>query len=203
MEPDSLNAALKGGASHVGFVFFPPSPRNLSVDRAAPLAELAKGRTQRVGLFVNPDDDFLSHVLGSVDLDILQLHGDEAPDRVAEIRARWGKPVIKAFKIAEAADLDAVKPYEQIVDYFLFDAKPPKDATRPGGNAHAFDWTLMAGRSWTKPWFLAGGLTAGNVTNAIRLTGAPLVDTSSGVEDSPGQKNNFKIQSFLTATHSA
>lgn len=195
----AVDQAVAAGADFIGFVFFPPSPRSLDPDQAAPLAEGAGGRCRRVGLFVDPSDDFLHLVLNRVPLDVIQLHGDEPPERVAEIRSRWNRPVMKALKIAEAGDLGQAGPYEPVADYFLFDAKPPKDATRPGGNANAFDWTLMTGRSWRRPWFLAGGLTPDNVASAIRISGASHVDASSGVEDAPGRKNPALIRSFIAA----
>lgn len=194
----TLDAAVRAGAGYVGFMFFPPSPRAVRPEQAAPLVRSVPEQVRSVGVFVDPDDDLLSRVLADVSLDILQLHGDEPVERAAEIKAKTGLPVMKVFKIAEAEDFQPARRYEQVVDYLMFDAKPPKDATRPGGNARAFDWTLLRGQSWTKPWFLAGGLTADNVAGAAKMTGARLVDTSSGVEDAPGKKSAEKIRKFLS-----
>lgn len=193
----TLNAAVRFGAAFVGFVFFPPSPRAVRPEQAAPLVRSVPETVRSVGLFVDPDDGLLEQVLREVPLDVLQLHGDEPVERLAEIKAKTGLPVMKALKIAEAEDLAPARRYEQVADYLMFDAKPPKEATRPGGNANAFDWTLLRGQSWTKPWFLAGGLTPDNVAGAVKMTGTRLVDTSSGVEDAPGRKNAEKIRRFL------
>lgn len=198
-EMNALNAAVEAGADYVGLVFFPPSPRAVSPDQAAALAGAVEDRVKRVGLFVDPSDDEVDAVLARAPLDLLQLHGDETPDRASELRARTGLPVIKALKIADADDLDGARAYQDRVDMLLFDAKPPKGATRPGGNAEAFDWTLLAGRSWSQPWFLAGGLTAANVGAARRVTGATLIDASSGVETAPGRKDVAKIREFIAA----
>ncbi|MDJ0684052.1 MAG: phosphoribosylanthranilate isomerase [Alphaproteobacteria bacterium] len=195
----ALNAAVEAGADYVGLVFFPPSPRAVTPDQAAALAGGVEGRVKRVGLFVDPSDDEIDAVLARAPLDLLQLHGDESPDRAGALRRRTGLPVIKALKIAEAEDLDAAQAYEGRVDFLLFDAKPPKGATRPGGNAEAFDWTLLAGRDWSQPWFLAGGLTADNIGAARRISGARLIDASSGVEDAPGRKSADKIREFVAA----
>lgn len=196
-EPETLDTSVDAGADFVGFVFFPPSPRSLRAEDAAMLANRVPERVRKVGLFVDPDDSTLDHVLTTASIDVIQLHGDEAPDRVAQIKARTGLDVIKAIKVSEADDFAVAARYEPVVDYLMFDAKPPKNASRPGGNANAFDWTLLSGRTWTKPWFLAGGLTAANVGNAIRLTQTKYLDTSSGVEESPGQKSVSKIREFF------
>ncbi|WP_259781759.1 phosphoribosylanthranilate isomerase [Aestuariispira ectoiniformans] len=195
--PDALDAAVKAGAAHVGFVFFPPSPRSITTEEAAILAARLPVDVNAVGLFVDPDDGLIDRVLEAVPLDIIQLHGKESPERVAAIKARTGRAVMKAVHIREAEDLEQVPAYEEVSDWILFDAKPPKDAKLPGGNAVAFDWTLLENQRWRRPWMLAGGLTPDNVVTAIRLTGAPCVDTSSGVEDAPGQKSPHKIQLFL------
>lgn len=196
-EPETLNTAVRCGASFVGFMFFPPSPRALRPEQAAPLARSTPDHVKSVGVFVDPDDALLESVLKEVPLDMLQLHGNEPVERLAELKARFGLPVMKVLKIAEEEDFQPARRYEQVVDYLMFDAKPPKDATRPGGNANAFDWTLLRGQSWTKPWFLAGGLTPDNVAGAVKLTGAQLVDASSSLEDAPGKKNSEKIRRFL------
>lgn len=153
----------------------------------------------RVGLFVNPDDALLDAVLARVPLDILQLHGSESPERVARIKARTGLPVMKAVGVADAADLEALWDYGLVADMLLVDAKPPKDAALPGGNGLSFDWRLLVGRKWLKPWMLAGGLTPENVAEAVRLTGARIVDVSSGVESAPGQKDAGLIRAFVAA----
>jgi len=198
-EPKTLDAAIGAGADFVGFVFFPPSPRALEAPDAAMLAARTPETVARVGLFVDPDDSLLDRITETVDLDVIQLHGNEAPERVAAIKGRTGLRTMKVIKVAEAADIALADRYEPVVDYLMFDTKPPKDATRPGGNAAAFDWTLLSGRDWRKPWFLAGGLTADNVTNAIRISGTRYVDTSSGVEDSPGKKSVSRITAFFDA----
>lgn len=195
----ALQAAISGGARWVGFVFYPPSPRSLSLDQAAHLAAQAEGRIECVGLFVDPDDALLEETLQRVQLDALQLHGAESPRRVAEIRARWQLPVMKAIKIAREPDLEAVADYAGVVDRILFDAKAPKDmvGALPGGNALSFDWRLIAGRQWPRPWMLSGGLTPDNLKEAVELTAAPAVDVSSGVEQRPGLKDPKLIAAFL------
>lgn len=195
--PDAMQAALDGGARWIGLVFFPKSPRNVSIATAAELSRMVGTGTRVVGLFVDPTDDLLADVTGQVPLDLIQLHGGETPDRVAAIRARFNLPVMKAVKVAEQADLDAASAYEPVADMLLFDAKPPKGALLPGGNGVSFDWSLLTGRVWTKPWMLSGGLDPSNVAAAIRATGAVAVDVSSGVEDAPGAKNPALIRAFL------
>lgn len=195
--PETMQAALDGGARWVGLVFFPKSPRNVSIATAAELSRMVRTGTRVVGLFVDPTDTVLDDVTGQVPLDLIQLHGGETPDRVAAIRARFGLPVMKAVKVADAADLDAAAAYEPVADMLLFDAKPPKGSVLPGGNGVSFDWSLLAGRVWRKPWMLSGGLDPANVADAIRATGATSVDVSSGVEDAPGRKNPDLIRAFL------
>jgi phosphoribosylanthranilate isomerase len=160
---------------------------------------------RKVGLLVDDNDARIAEILAGCDLDLLQLHGHETPERVAEIRARFGKPVIKVIPVSEAADLDRAAAYEDVADYLMFDAKPPKSMANalPGGNALSFDWTLLAGRRFERPWLLAGGLTADNVIDAVRISGARMVDVSSGVEDRPGEKNISKIKAFLDASRRA
>jgi phosphoribosylanthranilate isomerase len=196
---DAVNAAVDGGAGLTGFVFFPPSPRFLAPLAAAALARLVPEGVLKVGLVVDADDGFIEAILAAVPLDLLQLHGKECPERVAEVKARFGLPVMKAVAISGRTDLRAVRAYEAVADRLLFDAMPPKDATRPGGNALTFDWTLLKGSAWDRPWMLAGGLNAGNVAEAVRISGATEVDVSSGVEDAPGVKNIEKIKAFLAA----
>lgn len=196
-EPAGLSAAIEAGARYAGFVFFPKSPRHVSPEQAAALAVEVPLGIAKTGLFVDPDDDTLTRVLGPVPLDLIQLHGDETPARVAEVRALTGLPVMKAVGVAEPADLDRLWDYGLVADMLLIDAKPPKGAVLPGGNGLAFDWRLLAGRQILKPWLLAGGLTPDNVHEAIRLTRAPGVDVSSGVESAPGIKDPDRIRRFV------
>ena len=201
--PETIHAAVQAGVDHIGLVFFPKSPRNVSIDEAAMLAARIPTHVNIVGLFVNPDDQLIDQVLEAVPLDIIQLHGSEPLERVVELKQRTGRQVMKAIGIREAEDFATVAQYEPVVDWLLLDAKPPKDAALPGGNAVAFDWTLLEGKSFSKPWMLAGGLTADNVQTAIRLTGCPCVDASSGLEDAPGEKSLHKIREFMKAVQSA
>jgi len=198
-EPLGLAAAVEGGARFVGFVFFPRSPRNVSLAEAAGLAERVPQGVARVGLLVDPSDADLETLLDRVPLDLLQLHGEEPPERVAAIRARFGRPVMKVVKIAGKADVAAARAYEPVADRLLFEAKPPKSMTNalPGGNAVAFDWRLLAGQRWARPWMLAGGLKADNLAEAVATSGARAVDVSSGVERVPGEKDPALIREFL------
>lgn len=199
-EPESLRAAVAGGARYVGFVFYPRSPRAIAPPMAAELARLLPTGVRSVGLFVDPDDEFLEHVTGQVPLDLIQLHGSETPRRIAEIKARYALPVMKAVKIGGPEDLTAALEAAEVADRLLFDAKPPaKVSALPGGNGIAFDWTILAGRRWPRPWMLSGGLTAENVAEAVRVTGATEVDVSSGVEDRPGHKDPALVRAFLSA----
>lgn len=200
--PDALDAAISARADFAGFVFFPPSPRNLTRREAAPLGERAGGRIKRVGLFVDADDTLIGDAVTAAGLDVLQLHGDESPQRAAQLRAQFGLPVWKVISVASAADVGRAAAYRQAADLILFDAKTPKGSL-PGGMGLTFDWTLLAGSKGALPWGLAGGLTADNVAAAIRGTGAPLVDTSSGVESAPGVKDPAKIAAFCAAARSA
>ena len=190
-------AAADAGAAYVGLVFFPPSPRAVSLDDARWVVAAAPEGLRRVALTVDADDAFLEKLVEQVPLDMLQLHGSESPERVAEIRARFAMPVMKAVGIASAGDLPALTDYGLVADMLLVDAKAPKDAVLPGGNGLAFDWRLLVGRKWLRPWLLAGGLTPDNVAEAIRLTGAPGVDVSSGVESAPGVKDVDLIRAFV------
>ena len=196
---EAITTAVASGADYVGLVFYPPSPRSLTADAAAPLAQLVPERVLRVGLFVDPDDEMLRRVTAQVKLDLVQLHGSETPDRVAAIKRRTGLRAMKAIKVATAADVETAQPYIGIVDRLLFDAKVPAslDGALPGGNAVSFDWTLLAGRSWPVPWMLSGGLHAGNLAEAVKTSGARTVDVSSGVETKPGVKDPEKIRAFL------
>lgn len=196
--PDALEAAVSGGARYVGLVFYPPSPRAVGPVEAAALARLVPTGVRTVGLFVEPDDETLDSVLGQVPLDMIQLHGDETPERVAEIRAAVSMPVMKAIRVATVADLDDAAGYEAVADMLLFDARPPDNVTAlPGGNGVPFDWTILAGRTWTRPWMLSGGLTADNLAEAVTVTGATAIDVSSGVEDRPGHKDPALVRAFL------
>ena len=198
-EPESLRAAVAGGARYVGFVFYPRSPRAIAPPMAAELARLLPTGIRSVGLFVDPDDEFLEHVTGQVPLDLIQLHGGETPRRIAEIKGRYALPVMKAIRGGGPEDLTAALEAAEVADRLLFDAKPPaKVSALPGGNGIAFDWTILAGRSWPRPWMLSGGLTAGNVEEAVRVTGATEVDVSSGVEDRPGHKDPALVHAFLS-----
>jgi len=195
--PDGVAAAVAGGAKFVGFVFYPPSPRHLSPEQAAPLIAGVPPGITRIGVFVDPEDDLLARVLAKSPLDMIQLHGEEAPERVGAIKKKFGKRAMKAIKIAGEADLGAAAPYFGDADWLMFDARPPKEATRPGGNALAFDWELLRARRWPLPWMLSGGLNAGNLAEAVRISGAKSVDVSSGVESRPGVKDPAKIREFL------
>ena len=202
-DPAGLNAALSGGARYVGFVFYPKSPRNLSVDKAASLAGAARGRADIVAVTVDADDDLFARIASALSPDWVQLHGSETPARVASARRFASKGVIRAVGIARAGDLAAVDGYAEAADAFLFDAKAPADAALPGGNGAAFDWRILAGRQFARPWFLSGGLDAGNVAEAVSVSGAPRVDVSSGVEEAPGVKDPCRIAAFLAAVKSA
>lgn len=195
----AVDAAVTGGARFVGFVFYPPSPRNVTPEQAAALAAPVPPRVTRVGLFVDASDAVLEGVLGRVPLDILQFHGHEEPRRIAEVKSRFRKPVMKAIPVAGPGDPDAALAYLEVADWLLFDAMPPRaDAGGlPGGNGLAFDWQLLAGRSWSRPWMLSGGLTARNLAEAVATTHAEVVDVSSGVEIRPGVKDLAKITEFL------
>jgi phosphoribosylanthranilate isomerase len=198
---DAMRAAVDGGADFVGLVFYPPSPRAVSMGKAAELARLAPEGIVKVGLFVDMDDAGLRDILSAVPLDLLQLHGAESPDRVRAVGELAGRPVMKAIRVAGADDIAAAPAYFEAADRLLFDAKAPPDmkGALPGGNALVFDWTLLAGREWPLPWMLSGGLDAGNVADAVRISGARAVDVSSGVEIRPGVKDTALIAKFLAA----
>lgn len=195
----ALDAARQAGADMVGFVFFPPSPRAVTANQAGLLARSYGQGPKRVGLFVDPDDAMLAAILAEAPLDILQLQGEETPARAGEIRARFGKPVMKALGIGSKADLARLPEYADQVDYFLLDAPPPAGSALPGGNAQAFDWALMKNEKPPRPWLLAGGLTPANVAEAIAASGAPGVDVSSGVERARGVKDPAAITAFIAA----
>ncbi len=198
-DPVHIQAASDAGAAYVGFVFFPKSPRNVSFEQAAQLTQSVPVGLAKVALTVNADDAFLDRLIEAVPLDMLQLHGSESPERVTEVRARYGLPVMKAVGIASESDLPLLEAYGQVADQLLVEAKPPKTSALPGGNGVTFDWTLIAGRRWTVPWMLAGGLTIENVAEAIRISGANQVDLSSGVESAPGVKDSGLIRKFIAA----
>ena len=190
---------MAGGADYIGLVFYPPSPRSVTADAAAQLAQLVPERVLRVALFVDPDDDLLRRVTSQVQLDLIQLHGSESPNRVAAIKRLTGLAAMKAIKVAVAADVETAKPYLGVADRLLFDAKAPSSMADalPGGNAVSFDWALLAGKSWPVPWMLSGGLNADNIVEAVRISGARVVDVSSGVESKPGVKDPARIRAFL------
>ena len=197
----AVEAAVGGGADFVGFVTYPPSPRFVTPAAAAALARAVPARVTRVGLFVDADDASLARMIDAAGLALLQFHGRETPERVRTVRERFGLPVMKAIRIAAAADVAATEAFLEAADWLLFDALPPKSMTRalPGGNALSFDWRLIAGRRWTKPWMLSGGLTAESLAEAVAASGAAVVDVSSGVEDRPGHKDPARIAAFLAA----
>lgn len=201
-EARHVDAAVAAGAGLTGFVFFPPSPRNVSIEEAASLTARVPESVRKVALTVDADDDLLARIVAGAGIDTVQLHGSETPARVDHVRKAFGLPVIKALPISSADDVAAARIFEGHADMLLFDAKPPKDATRPGGNAESFDWTLLQGIDFQVPWLLAGGLDASNVARALSITGAPMVDVSSGVEDGPGQKSTQKIHDFIAAVQS-
>jgi len=199
--PEDIAAAAEAGAAYVGLNFFARSARSVSIAQAAVLAAGAPVGLAKVGLVVNPTDAELDAITGAVPLDMIQLHGGESPERVAEVKARYGLPVMKVIGVAEAADLDPIDIYSQVADQIMIDAKAPKGAVLPGGNGVAFDWQLLAGKKyWQAPWMLAGGLTPDNVAEAIRKTGTRQVDVASGVESAPAQKDPQLMQAFVAAT---
>jgi len=201
--PAALDVALDAGADLVGFVFFAPSPRNVSFDQARALGARVQGRAQKVALSVDADDALLAASVEALRPDFLQLHGSESPQRVAAVKARFRLPVIKAIAIEEAADLARIPAYARIADRLLFDARPPRAATRPGGLGKRFDWRLLQNLDPGLPFMLSGGLDAANVGEALRITGAPAVDVSSGVERAPGEKDPEKIRAFIRAAREA
>lgn len=197
-DPDAMAAAVEGGARWVGLVFYERSPRHLAPALAAELARMVPTGVRTVGLFVDPDEEYLASVVARVPLDLIQLHGDETPERVAGIRAAHAMPVMKALKVGEAGDLDRVAAYAGSADRLLFDARPPaRVAALPGGNGIPFDWRLLAGRRFPLPWMLSGGLGAANLREAVAVSGARAVDVSSGVEDRPGHKDPALVREFL------
>jgi phosphoribosylanthranilate isomerase len=199
----AMDTALDAGADLVGLVFFPPSPRAVTMDLAVNLAARARGRALVTALTVDADDKLLEAIVDHAKPDLLQLHGHESVERVVEIRTRFGRPVMKAIAVAEAADLRIVPDYEAVADRILFDARPPKDASRPGGHGRAFDWVLLARLARKKPMMLSGGLTPENVAEAIRIVRPDAVDVSSGVERAVGEKDVEKIRNFVKNARAA
>jgi len=198
---EAAKAAVDGGASFIGLVFYRPSPRFVTPDRAAEIAALVPAGVGRVGLFVDAEDALIAEAVRKARLDLLQLHGAETPARVAELKVRLGVQAMKAIRIAGPEDVSAAERYLGIADRLLFDAKPPATMTKalPGGNALSFDWRLIAGHPWPLPWMLSGGLNATNLAEAVATSGATVVDVSSGVEDRPGHKDPRRIAAFLEA----
>ena len=195
---DAVAAAVEGGAAYIGFVFYPRSPRSVTPERARALCDRIPVSVRRVGLFVDASDDEIAAVLDAAPIDLLQLHGHESAERIAAVKRRFGRPIMKAIAIAGENDLPAAAAYEDAADMLLFDAKPPRrEGALPGGNGLTFDWRLLAGRRWQRPWMLSGGLTADLLPEAVRISGATAVDVSSGVEYRAGEKDPGKIREFL------
>jgi phosphoribosylanthranilate isomerase len=201
--PDALDAALDAGADMVGFVFFPPSPRNLGVEAALALGKRVEGRAKKVALSVDATDAELDRAVEALKPDMLQLHGKETPERVAAVRSRFRLPVMKALPVETRADLAPIHLYAKVADWLLFDGRAPREATRPGGLGKPFDWSLLENIAPGVPYMLSGGLEAGNVAEALRIARAPAVDVSSGVERAPGDKDPDKIRAFIRAARIA
>jgi phosphoribosylanthranilate isomerase len=201
--PDALDVALDSGADLVGFVFFPPSPRHLAFDTARVLGARVRGQAQKVALSVDADDAWLAASIEALEPDLLQLHGKEPPARVAAVRKKFGLPVMKAIAVEEKSDLAAIEAYTGVADRLIFDARAPRAATRPGGLGKRFDWRLLENLRTDVPFILSGGLDADNVAEALRITRAPGVDVSSGVERAPGEKDPEKIRAFVRAARAA
>jgi phosphoribosylanthranilate isomerase len=201
--PEALEVALESGADLTGFVFFPPSPRNLGLEAAKVLGAQVRGRAGKVALTVDANDETLLGIIDALKPDMLQLHGKETPERVATVRSRFGLPVVKALPISERSDLSPIREFANVADRLLFDARPPQDATRPGGLGRTFDWTLLKGIDPKINFMLSGGLDASNVAKALAITNAQGVDVSSGVERAPGEKDLDKIREFLRVARKA
>jgi phosphoribosylanthranilate isomerase len=201
--PEALDAALAAGADMVGFVFFPPSPRHLGFEQARTLGERVQGRAKKVALSVDAHDADLGQFIDALKPDMLQLHGTETPERVSTVRSRFGLPVMKAIPIEQRNDLSPIHLYANVADWILFDARAPREATRPGGLGTPFDWTLLKDLDPGIPFMLSGGLDAGNVADALAITRAPGVDVSSGVERAPGEKDPEKIRAFIETAREA
>jgi phosphoribosylanthranilate isomerase len=201
--PEAVTAALDGGAAFLGFMFFDRSPRNIAPEAAARLIQPVRGQARVVAVMVDPDDAEVDRIAAILRPDLIQLHGKETPSRARAIAARAGAGVVKVLPVSEASDLAAARDYESVVDHLMFETKPAKDAERPGGLGIPFDWTLLAGRRFERPWFLAGGLDPWNLGEAVRQSGAPLLDVSSGVERGAGLKDPALIAAFLDAAKRA
>lgn len=201
--PEAVDAALAGGASHIGFIFFEKSPRNVSAEAAARLRKRALGKAQAVAVSVDATDDVLDAIVEAMKPDMLQLHGTESPERVRAVKARYGLSVMKALSIRDAADIAGIDPYRGIADRFLFDAKPPKGSELPGGNGIAFDWRLLSGLDDKVDYMLSGGLNAANIGAALSAVSPRGIDISSGVESAPGEKNPDLIREFFSAVRTA
>lgn len=200
---EAMAAALAGGASHVGFIFFAKSPRYVEPAEAGRLRQAAIGKAKAVAVTVDADDAFLDEIVEKMRPDMLQLHGAETPERVAAVKARYGLPVMKVFSVSEAADLERIKPFVGIADRVMFDAKPPKGSQLPGGNGVAFDWRILAGLDAGLDYMLSGGLNAANIGDALRSANPPAIDISSGVESAPGVKDPALIEQFFRAVRAA
>ncbi|MFL5298251.1 MAG: phosphoribosylanthranilate isomerase [Phenylobacterium sp.] len=201
--PESVSAALAGGAAFIGFMFFEKSPRNIAPEAAARLAAPVRGKAKIAAVLVDPSDAEVDRVAEALRPDLIQLHGAEMPARARAIGARAAAGIVKVLPVADASDLAAAADFEEIAEHLMFETKPPKDAERPGGLGRSFDWTLLAGRRFRRPWFLAGGLDPWNLVDAVQQSGAPLVDVSSGVERGPGLKDPALIAAFLDAARRA
>jgi phosphoribosylanthranilate isomerase len=201
--PEAVTAALEGGAAFLGFMFFEKSPRNVAPEAAWRLAQPARGRARIVAVLVDPSDAEADRIAQALKPDLIQLHGRETPARAREIGLRTGAAIVKVVPVSEASDVAAAAEFESVAEHLMFETKPPKDATRPGGLGQPFDWTLLAGRRFQRPWFLAGGLDPWNLAEAVRRSGAPMLDVSSGVERGPGLKDPALIRAFLDAASRA
>ncbi len=199
----ALAAAIAGGATHVGFIFFPKSPRNIAPTEAGRLRKAVAGKAKTVAVTVDADNTFLDTIVAEIQPDMLQLHGSEMPERLADLKARYRLPIMKAISVREPADLAAIAPYRGVADRFLFDAKPPKGSELPGGNGVSFDWTILARLDPDLNYMLSGGLNAANIGEAMRLANPPGLDISSGVESAPGVKDTALIEQFFKAVRAA
>ncbi len=199
-EPTTLTAAIEAGADFIGLVFYPPSPRHIEIEVAKYLSSFIPNNVQIVGLFVNPSDEELTQTLNDVPLTMIQLHGDESPERISEVKEKFTLPVMKALPISSPEDLNAISAYDEVADWLLFDAKGEE---LPGGNGTAFDWNILKGYEGTKPWMLAGGITPDNISEALNILSPDTLDVSSGVESAKGVKDADKIRSFISTAKSA
>jgi phosphoribosylanthranilate isomerase len=200
---EAVRAALDGRATHIGFMFFANSPRNIAADAAARLAQPVRGKAKVVAVTVDPDDDLVDELTRALQPDLIQLHGRETPARARQIAVRSGAGVIKTIPVTDSLDIERARQFEGAAEHLMFEGKPPPESDRPGGVGASFDWSLLIGARFQRPWFLAGGLDPWNVTEAVRLSGAPMVDVSSGVERGPGLKDPALITAFLEAVRRA